>query len=94
MCPFPGAVESGPFGGQLRFLIEEFFVDLPEFMQVTDPLCCLLLGADAGECQRQPVEGAPGIGAGPAGGVAADDALGVDEAALDLCLRPAVFDRA
>ncbi len=82
------------FGGQLCFLVEEFFVDLPEFMQVNDPLCCLLSGADAGECQREPVKGAPGIGVGPRGGVAVDNALGVDEAALDLCFWSAVFDRA
>lgn len=43
----------------------------------------LLLRADAGEVHREAVDGFARIGAWPVGGVAADDAGGVDGAALD-----------
>lgn len=62
-------------------------------MQPHTPVGGLIKGGDPGECQRQPVEGAPGIGAGPGSGVAADHPLGVDKAALDFCFWPARCDR-
>ena len=63
-------------------------------MQLRTPCGGFIQRGDPGQLQRKSVDGAPGIGAWVAGGVAAYHALGVDEAALDFRGRPALFDRA
>lgn len=61
-------------------------------MQLHTPRGGFIQCGDPGQFQRKSVDGAPGIGAWVGGGVAADHALGVDEAALNFRSRPALFD--
>lgn len=92
MCPFPRAIECALFCRQNRFLIQECLVDLPEFMKADSPLCSLVDGADAGECEGERVDCLACWCVGSARGVASDDSLGVHQAALDGGGRPACFD--
>ena len=69
-------------------------VDLPVLVQVSNPGSGLVQGAYLGECESECVDPFPCIGSRSAGGVAADNALGVDEASLDFCGGPALLDRA
>ena len=74
------------------FLVEEIGVDDPEVMQVQRPFAGLFQGGDLGQLQRERVDCLACGGAWFGGGVAADNALGVDQTALDLRIGPARFD--
>ena len=93
VCPHAGPCTGfGVFDQGL--LVHPRPVDGGEFVQLRTPLRCLVQRGDPGQLQREFVDGAPGIRARVAGGVAAHHALGVDQAALDFRVRPALFDRA
>ena len=90
----PGPVASTWCGARIGggLLVEVVVVDGTEVVQAGDPGGRLVKVADTREFQGEAVEGFPGRGAGSAGGVAADDALDVDEAALDRSGWPERFD--
>ena len=80
----PGPVASTWGGAWIGggLLVEVVVVDGADVVQAGDPGGCLVKVTDGGEFQGEAVEGFPGRGAGPAGGVAADDALDIGEAAV------------
>ena len=91
----PGPASAAGVGGRVEvgFLVEVVGVDGAEVVQAGDPFGGLVQIMDVGEFQGEAVEGFPGRRAGSAGGVAADDALDVDQAALDRGIGPAGSDR-
>lgn len=90
--PFPLPIEGSALPRRRCFLVEEIGVDDPEVMQVQRPFAGLFQGGDLGQLQRERVDCLACGGAWFGGGVAADNALGVDQTALDLRIGPARFD--
>ena len=80
----PGPVASTWGGAWIGggLLVEVVVVDGADVVQAGDPGGCLVKVTDGGEFQGEAVEGFPGRGAGPAGGVATYDALDIGEAAV------------
>lgn len=82
------------FGADEGLFFHPVVIHDAKIVQLHHPVGGLLLRADAGEVHREAVDGIARIGAWPGGGVPADDAGGVDSAALDDDGRPAGFDGA
>lgn len=93
MRPRPAALFR-QWVGYPRFLVHPVAVDVAVFVQLGTPRGRLVKIGDLREVERELIDRTTSIGAWAGGGVPAHHALGVDQAALDLGVRPAAFDRA